>query len=136
MIPAEEFAIRPIGTVQSELVNRRGAPRQDTEGAPSAWLVLDPEMSVGLDGITPGQEICVLTWFHLAARDVLQVHPRGNLASPLRGVFSTRSPERPNPIGLHQVKVEEIRNGREIRVDHLDAVDGTPIVDLKPALRR
>jgi tRNA-Thr(GGU) m(6)t(6)A37 methyltransferase TsaA len=107
------------------------APKHEREGAPAAWLVFDPQAADGLRGISPGDELWVLTWLHRAARDVLVVHPRGDATRPERGVFSTRSPARPNPIGLHQVRVVEV-DGTRVRVDALEAIDGTPIVDLKP----
>lgn len=96
--------------------------------------MIDRALAEGLKDLKPGQELRVLTWFHLAERDVLQVHPRGDLTQPLKGVFATRSPARPNPIGLHRVRVLEITEGNRLRIDHLDAVGGTPIVDLKPVL--
>jgi tRNA-Thr(GGU) m(6)t(6)A37 methyltransferase TsaA len=129
------FAIRPIGRVESQLNESHDAPHQDHEGAPSAWLVISEEFSEGLEDIQPGQEILVLTWFHLAERDVLRVHPQNNQENPLKGVFSTRSLARPNPIGLHKVKVVEIKAGNRVKVDHLDALNGTPIIDLKPSLK-
>ena len=129
-----EFRIRPIGVVESALADPRGAPCQDHEGAPEAWLVIDGALAEGLRDIKPNEELWVLTWLHLAERDILKVHPRGDLAQPVKGVFSTRSPARPNPIGLHRVRVLEIARGNRLRVDHLDAVHGTPIIDLKPVL--
>jgi tRNA-Thr(GGU) m(6)t(6)A37 methyltransferase TsaA len=96
--------------------------------------VIDRAFAEGLEDIKPTQEILLLTWFHLAERDVLKVHPRNDLNQPLKGVFSTRSPSRPNPIGLHRVRVLEVAGGNKLRVDHLDALHGTPIVDLKPVL--
>jgi tRNA-Thr(GGU) m(6)t(6)A37 methyltransferase TsaA len=106
---------------------------QEDEGAPNAWLELTSLARPGLLGIQPADEILVLTWLHLAQRDVLQVHPRSDLNRPLTGVFATRSPERPNPIGLHRVSVLEVTE-RKLRVAPLEAVDGTPIVDIKPVL--
>ena len=106
---------------------------QGDEGAPNAWLEFTPLAGPGLVGIQPADEILVLTWLHLAQRDVLQVHPRGDLNRPLTGVFATRSPDRPNPIGLHRVSVLEVTE-RKLRVAPLEAVDGTPIVDIKPVL--
>lgn len=106
---------------------------QGDEGAPEAWLELTPSVAPALLGIKPGDELILLTWLHLAERDVLQVHPRGDLNRPLTGVFATRSPDRPNPIGLHRVSVVEVA-GQQLRVAPLEAIDGTPIVDIKPVL--
>lgn len=106
---------------------------QGDEGAPEAWLEMTPQAAPGLMGIQTGDELIVLTWLHLAERDVLQVHPRGDLNRPLTGVFATRSPDRPNPIGLHRVSVVEVAE-QKLRVALLEAIDGTPIVDLKPVL--
>ncbi len=107
---------------------------QGFEGAPDAWLVLEPGVLEALDGVEPGDRVIVLTWLDRARRDVLRVHPRGDLSSPERGVFSTRSPDRPNPIGLHRVEIAEIEE-TWIRVHNLEAVNGTPVVDVKPVLR-
>jgi tRNA-Thr(GGU) m(6)t(6)A37 methyltransferase TsaA len=123
-----------IGTVESPLTDRASAPKQGDEGAPEAWLVFDTRVAEGLDGIAVGDELLVLTWLDRASRDVLRVHPRGNLANPEQGVFTTRSPDRPNPIGLHRVHVVSI-DGTRLRVRDLEALDGTPIVDVKPLLR-
>ena len=106
---------------------------QGDEGAPEAWLELTPQATPGLMSIQPGDELIVLTWLHLAQRDVLQVHPRGDLNRPLTGVFATRSPDRPNPVGLHRVTVLEVMD-QKLRVIPLEAIDGTPIVDIKPVL--
>jgi len=106
---------------------------QGDEGAPEAWLELMPQAAPGLMGIQAGDELILLTWFHLAQRDVLQVHPRGDLNRPLTGVFATRSPDRPNPVGLHRVLVLEVAV-QKLRVSPLEAIDGTPIVDIKPVL--
>ena len=106
---------------------------QGDEAAPEAWLELTPLAAEGLTGIAVGDEIIVLTWLHLAERDVLRVHPRGDVSRPLTGVFATRSPDRPNPIGIHRVSVLEVMD-RTLRVAHLEAIDGTPIVDIKPVL--
>ena len=127
------FAIRPIGHVESSLTSMADAPRQGDEGAPNAYLILDSEVHAGLDGIAVGDEIIVLTWLHEADRRALTVHPRGDLTRPEQGVFSTRSPSRPNPIGLHRVRVLNLE-GIRIQVSGLEAIDGTPIVDLKPVL--
>ena len=132
----DPYELRPIGVVRSSLKRREDCPHQGWEGAPEAWLEVDRAVADGLEGIVPGSEVIILTWFHEAQRDVLKVHPRGNAARPLRGVFSTRSPDRPNPIGLHRVEVLEIEKGVRLRVCPLEAVDGTPIIDIKPVLSR
>ena len=127
------YEIQPIGTVESPLVDGAAAPRQGDEGSPDAWLVFDPGVSEGIRDLQAGTEIIVLTWLDRARRDVLTVHPRGDARNPLTGVFSTRSPDRPNPIGLHRVRIESI-DGTRVRVRNLEALDGTPIVDVKPLL--
>jgi len=127
------YTIEPIGAVHSALKRLEDAPMQGDEGAPEAWLELAPQTVQGLTGIKPGDELIVLTWLHLAQRDVLQVHPRGDPNRPLTGVFATRSPDRPNPIGLHRVSVLEVTENM-LRVTPLEAIDGTPIIDIKPAL--
>jgi tRNA-Thr(GGU) m(6)t(6)A37 methyltransferase TsaA len=128
------IALEPIGVVQSPLTDPAAAPKQGFEGAPEAWIVLDPGVLAGLDGIGPGDEVVVLTWLDRARRDVLRVHPRDDPANPERGVFSTRSQDRPNPIGLHRVTVLAI-DGPRLRVRDLEALDGTPVLDLKSVLR-
>lgn len=130
-----KFMIEPIGIIHSALVSLEAAPRQGDEGAPEAWLELSAPFAQGLAGITAGDELIVLTWLHLAQRDVLQVHPRGIPERPLTGVFATRSPNRPNPIGLHRVAVREV-DGLRLRVAPMEAIDGTPIVDIKPVTGR
>jgi tRNA-Thr(GGU) m(6)t(6)A37 methyltransferase TsaA len=130
---ATDFTVRPIGRVQSLLVSTADAPRQGDEGAPDAYLVLDPEVQAGLDGVAVGDELIILTWLHEADRTVLRVHPRGDLSRPEAGVFSTRAPSRPNPIGLHRVRVLDIA-GVRVHVSGLEAIDGTPVLDLKPTL--
>jgi tRNA-Thr(GGU) m(6)t(6)A37 methyltransferase TsaA len=127
------YVLRPIGWVESPLVDRDMAPRQGDEGSPEAWLVFEPDVREGLRDLRPGTEVIVLTWLDRARRDVLVVHPRGDLARPETGVFSTRSPDRPNPIGLHRVTIVSI-DGTRMRVRDLEALDGTPIVDVKPVL--
>jgi tRNA-Thr(GGU) m(6)t(6)A37 methyltransferase TsaA len=127
------FTIEPIGFVRSELTQLEDAPMQGDEGAPEAWLQITPHAAPGLMGITVGDELILLTWLHLSERDVLQVHPRGDINSPLTGVFATRSPDRPNPIGLHRVKVLRTEEQR-LLVAPLEAIDGTPIIDIKPVL--
>jgi tRNA-Thr(GGU) m(6)t(6)A37 methyltransferase TsaA len=128
-----DFTVRPIGRVASSLASTADAPRQGDEGAPDAYLILDSDVQAGLDGIATGDEIIVLCWLHEADRSVLTVHPRGDLSRPEQGVFNTRSASRPNPIGLHRVRVLAIDGGR-VQVSGLEAIDGTPIVDLKPVL--
>ena len=130
---SNDFTIRPIGCVESPLVSTADAPRQGDEGAPDAYLVLDPDLQAGLNGIAVGDELIVLSWLHEADRSSLTVHPRGDLKRPEQGVFSTRAPSRPNPIGLHRVRLLGI-DGPRLHVSDLEAIDGTPIVDLKPVL--
>jgi tRNA-Thr(GGU) m(6)t(6)A37 methyltransferase TsaA len=129
------FELKPIGKVESPLTDAASAPKQGHEGAPEAWLVLEPAVLEGLQGIRPGDRVIVLTWLDRARRDVLRVHPRDDVANPMQGVFSTRSADRPNPIGLHPVEIVSIE-GRRVRVRNLEALDGTPIVDVKPVLSR
>ena len=123
-----------IGTVESPLTDRESAPKQGDEGAPEAWLVFDAAVAEGLEGLAAGDELLVLTWLDRSARDVLRVRPRGNPANAMTGVFATRSPDRPNPVGLHRVTVLAV-DGLRLRVRNLEALDGTPIVDVKPVLR-
>ncbi len=123
-----------IGSVEGPLTDRDAAPKQGDEGAPEAWLVFDAGLAPALDGIAAGDELLVLTWLHLARRDVLRVRPRGDARRPEQGVLATRSPDRPNPIGLHRVTVLQI-DGVRVRVSALEALDGTPVVDVKPLLR-
>jgi tRNA-Thr(GGU) m(6)t(6)A37 methyltransferase TsaA len=129
----DAYRLQPIGRVESALIDRSKAPRQGDEGAPDAWLVFDAAVADGARDLEVGAEILVLTWLHAARRDVLTVHPRGDETIPLHGVFSTRSPDRPNPIGLHRVTIVAIDGGR-IHVSNLEAIDGTPILDIKPVL--
>ena len=131
---SDEYRVRPLGFVRSSLRDPKDAPRMGSEGAPDAWLELDPELLPATRGLEPGAEVIVMTWLHLARRDVLQVHPRGDLERPLKGVFATRSPSRPNPLGLHRVTVREIA-GTRLRVGPIEAVDGTPVMDIKPVLK-
>jgi tRNA-Thr(GGU) m(6)t(6)A37 methyltransferase TsaA len=133
--PHSDLQLVPIGTVRSPLTDSTSAPKQGHEGAPEATLIFDERMAPGLDDIEVGNSLIVLTWLDRAARDVLRVHPRGDVANPQTGVFSTRSPARPNPIGLHRVEVVAI-DGVSMRVRNLDALDGTPILDVKPPLRQ
>jgi tRNA-Thr(GGU) m(6)t(6)A37 methyltransferase TsaA len=127
------YTVEPIGVIRSELKNLADAPLQGDEGSYEAWIELMPEIALGLVGVKVGDPLIVLTWLHQAQRDVLQVHPRGNLDAPLTGIFATRSSHRPNPIGLHQVSVLEI-DGPRLKVAPLEAIDGTPVVDIKPVL--
>jgi len=134
MDAANDYLIHPIGVVRSRLVTREEAPKQGSEGAPEAWIDLRPEYADALLGVAEGDDVLLLTWLHLGRRDVLQVHPRGDPANPLAGVFATRSPDRPNPVGLHRVRVLEISSPTRLRVWPLEAVDGTPVVDIKAVL--
>jgi tRNA-Thr(GGU) m(6)t(6)A37 methyltransferase TsaA len=129
------FELTPIGTVESPLADPATAPKQGHEGAPDARLLLDAAVLAGLDGIRPGDRVVVLTWLHLARRDVLRVHPRDDAVNPLQGVFTTRSADRPNPIGLHEVEILAV-DGTRLHVRGLEAVDGTPVLDVKPVLGR
>lgn len=129
------YTIEPIGFVRSGLTQLGEAPMQGDEGAPEAWLELRPRAAQGLTGIQASDELLILTWLHLAQRDVLLVHPRGDPNRPLTGVFATRSPDRPNPLGLHRVTVLEVR-GQNLLVAPLEAINGTPVVDIKPVLSR
>lgn len=127
------FQLSPVGVVESPLRDRDAAPRQGDEGAPEATISIGAAFVPALAGIAAGDELLVLTWLDRAARDVLAVHPRGDRSRPVQGVFATRSPDRPNPIGLHRVRVLAIDGGR-MRVADLEALDGTPVLDLKPVL--
>jgi len=138
-MPADEHddnhlpPLRVIGWVRSSLEDVRDAPRQGDEGAPTAWIELDPEFEAAADGLRPGDDIVVVTWLHLAGRDVLTTHPRGDVARTAIGVFATRSPDRPNPLGIHPTRILE-RDSRRLHVAGLEAIDGTPVVDIKSAL--
>jgi tRNA-Thr(GGU) m(6)t(6)A37 methyltransferase TsaA len=129
-----EVTLTPIGRIESPLTDPAEAPKQGHEGGPDACLVFDQGVLDGLDGVVPGARVIVLTWLDRARRDVLRVHPRDDASNPERGVFSTRSADRPNPIGLHEVEVLSVDGGR-VRVRQLEALDGTPILDLKPAIQ-
>jgi tRNA-Thr(GGU) m(6)t(6)A37 methyltransferase TsaA len=131
---AEPIRLRPIGLLRSTLKSRIGAPRQGAEGAPDAWLDVRPWAAQALHRLQPGDEIIVITWFHRARRNVLQVRPRSDPRNPLTGVFATRSPDRPNPLGLHPVVVRAI-DGLSLRIGPIEAIDGTPVVDIKPLLK-
>ena len=125
--------LRPIGVIRSILKTRRDAPKQGSEGAPDAWLEVSPFAVEGLHRLVAGSEIIVVTWLHRARRDVLKVYPRSDRRNPLTGVFATRSPDRPNPIGLHRVTVRKIARNR-LRIGPIEVIDGTPVVDIKPVL--
>jgi tRNA-Thr(GGU) m(6)t(6)A37 methyltransferase TsaA len=127
------FELTPVARVESPLTDMRLAPKQGNEGAPDAWLVFEPAVLEGLEGIRPGARVIVLTWLDRAHRDVLRVHPRDDPANPMQGVFNTRSADRPNPIGLHPVEIVSI-DGQRVRVRNLEALAGTPVVDVKPVL--
>ena len=133
MADSDPALLRAIGVVCSPLTRRADAPRQGDEGAPDATVLLDPAYAEALEGVRVGDELVLLTWLHEADRSVLQVHPRDDESRPLTGVFATRSSDRPNPIGLHEVAVAGI-DGLELAVGPLEAVDGTPVVDIKPVL--
>ncbi len=123
----------PIGRVESPLTDPAAAPKQGDEGAPDALLVFDHAVLDALDGLRAGDEVILITWLDRARRDILRVHPRGDPSRPEQGVFNTRSPHRPNPIGLHRVQIASIESTR-VRVHNLEALDGTPILDVKPVL--
>jgi tRNA-Thr(GGU) m(6)t(6)A37 methyltransferase TsaA len=129
----DEQRLRPIGTIRSELKDRKGAPKQGPEGAPDAWIEVFPWAADALTGLTTGDDLIVITWLHEARRDVFKVRPRSNPKNPLTGVFATRSPDRPNPLGLHPVVLRAI-DGTRLRVGPIEAIDGTPVVDIKPVL--
>ena len=130
---SEAYALQPIGEIRSTLRALKDAPRQGSEGAPDAWLEVHPVYAAALRGIGTGDVLVVITWLHRADRAVLEVHPRSDPGNPLAGVFATRSPDRPNPLGLHRVTVREI-SGTRLRVGPIEAIDGTPVVDVKVAL--
>jgi tRNA-Thr(GGU) m(6)t(6)A37 methyltransferase TsaA len=129
-----DISLVPIGRVESQLTDAAEAPKQGFEGGPDAWLVLEPRVLDGLDGLEPGDRLIVLTWLDRANRDTLKVHPRDDARNALRGVFGTRSADRPNPIGLHEVEVLAVE-GNRVRVSDLEALDRTPVVDLKPVIQ-
>jgi tRNA-Thr(GGU) m(6)t(6)A37 methyltransferase TsaA len=132
---AEAYEVRPIGWVESTLVDPAAAPNQGDQGAPDAWLVINPEVREGVRDLHVGSDILVLTWLHRARRDELATRPGDDPTGPERGVFSTRSPARPNPIGLHRVTIVAVEDGR-LRVQPLEAIHGTPLVDIKPVIAR
>jgi tRNA-Thr(GGU) m(6)t(6)A37 methyltransferase TsaA len=130
------ITITPIGSVNSPLMEREQAPKQGNEGAPAAWLVFEPAFVEGLKDLQVGEEILVLTWLDRGDRQTLRVHPRDDAGAPLRGVFSTRSQDRPNPIGIHRVRIVEREGSLRFKVSDLEALDGTPVIDVKPVLDR
>ena len=135
LLPATNvFNLTPIGYVDSPLLDRADAPRQGSEGAPAAWIVLEPEFAEGARDLRVGDEVLVLTWLDRGDREVLRVHPRDDLNAPLRGVFSTRSPDRPNPVGIHRVTIVAAQGATRFQVTEMEALDGTPVIDLKPVL--
>jgi tRNA-Thr(GGU) m(6)t(6)A37 methyltransferase TsaA len=127
------YTIRPVGVIHSELKSRDTAPKQAYEGAPEAWLEVNSTVVDGLEGIAEGQEIILITWLHKSHRNILKLHPRGDRSQPKTGVFATRSPDRPNPLGLHRVTVKEI-SGNSLRVGPIEAINGTPVIDIKPVI--
>lgn len=126
----EEILIKPIGFVHSIIKKPEDAPKQGKEGAPDAWIEIEKEYTPGLNGLSIGDEVIIITWLHLSSRDILLVHPRGNKNNPLTGVFATRSPNRPNPLGLHKVVIKDL-SANNIKVGPFEAIDGTPVVDIK-----
>jgi len=127
----EDRRLDPIGVIRSTIKSRAEAPKQGVEGAPDAWLEVNQSVAEALDGLRRGDEIFVLTWLHRARRDVLKVRPRSDPRRPLTGVFATRSPDRPNPIGIHPVTVREVQDNR-LRIGPIEVIDGTPVIDIKP----
>jgi len=125
--------LRPIGVIRSRITSRKKAPKQGSEGAPDAWLEVNQSVAEALDGLAAGDDIIVVTWLHRARRDTLKVYPRSHRRRPLTGVFATRSPDRPNPVGLHRVTIRKIVKNR-LRVGPIEAIDGTPVIDIKPVL--
>jgi tRNA-Thr(GGU) m(6)t(6)A37 methyltransferase TsaA len=132
-MPESDYVLYPLGFLQSPLKQLGEAPRQGREGAPDAWLAVNEAVAEGLEGMAVGDEIIVITWLHKAQRAILRTHPRNDETVPLAGVFATRSPDRPNPLGLHRVTVLEIA-GKRVKVGPIEAIDGTPVVDIKPVL--
>ena len=125
------FQLRPIGIVRSALKDTRDCPCQEGEGAPEAWIEIESQYREAMDGLEVGDEVVVMTWMHLADRSILKVHPRGNRENPVRGVFATRSPHRPNPIGLHRTRITALESPFRIKVGFLEVIDNTPVVDIK-----
>jgi tRNA-Thr(GGU) m(6)t(6)A37 methyltransferase TsaA len=136
MSSSANYALWPIGWVRSPLTRTDEAPKQGYEGAPNACIEIESAFARGLEGLEVGQDILILTWLHQGDREVLAVHPRDELSRPLTGVFATRSADRPNPIGLHRVRLLGIESGRSLLVQGLEAIDNTPVIDIKPALPR
>jgi tRNA-Thr(GGU) m(6)t(6)A37 methyltransferase TsaA len=134
MVADVQYLPRPIGLVESPLKSKDACPKQGYEGAPDAWLVIDPAFADGLDGLAEKDEVLVLTWLDQGRRNLLKVRPRGEMSCPLRGVFCTRSPDRPNPIGLHRAVIKKIQSKIRLRVYPLEVLDRTPILDIKPVL--
>ena len=130
----KRFTLRPVGYIRSALKERKGAPRQGSEGAPDAWLEVEPWAAKALLRVKAGDELIIITWLHQGRRDVFEVFPRNDPKRRLHGVFAMRSPDRPNPLGLHPVTVRR-RVGRKLRIGPIEAIDGTPVVDVKPVLR-
>ena len=129
-----DFELQQIGRVRSNLKSRADCPFQEKEGAPEAWIEIDPQFKDALFGLQPGDDIIIFTWLHLADRERMLVHPRGNRKNPLKGVFATRSPSRPNPIGFHQTRILSLDQPLKIRVQALEVVDKTPVLDIKPVI--
>jgi tRNA-Thr(GGU) m(6)t(6)A37 methyltransferase TsaA len=129
------YILDPIGYIESSIKDRGDAPKQGYEGGVNVWVTIQEPVAAALEGLAPGEEIILITWFHQSRRDILKVHPRGDRKNPLTGVFATRSPDRPNPLGLHRVTVLEIA-GNRLFVGPIEAIDGTPVVDIKPVLDR
>jgi len=127
--------LHPVGTIRSTIKTLKGAPKQGSEGAPDAWLEVSAFAAPALDGLVAGDDVIVITWLHQARRNVMKVHPRSDLRRPLTGVFATRSPDRPNSLGLHRVTVRQI-DGKRLLIGPIEAMDGTPVVDIKPVLRK
>ena len=132
MMPEMQYNLHPVGFIESSIKTRKDAPKQGVAGAPDVWLAIDADIAPALDGLSVGDEIIVITWLNQTQRDVLQVRPHSNPNNSLRGVFSTRSPDRPNPLGLHPVTIREI-DGTRLKIGPMEAIDGTPVVDIKPA---
>lgn len=132
MTDSSTYELHPIGVIRSSLKRREDAPRQGWKGAPAAWIELREELAAALQGIEVGHELVIITWLHRSERDILQVHPRGDHDRPMRGVFSTRAPVRPNPLGIHPVTVLEV-DGSRLKVEPMEAIDRTPVVDIKAA---
>jgi len=129
------YSLKPVGKIRSELKKRKNAPRQGYLGAPDAWVEIGRKFAKCVEGIATGDEVILITWLHEGRRSVMKVHPGADLNNPLMGVFATRSPDRPNPLGLHRVRVLEIE-GLQLKVGPLEAIDGTPVIDIKPVLAK